>query len=196
MDTEITGASGTTSWTQLENTTIDGISICSQGAGEEQCIGRNYQVQSVHSKGFLQLAAGESETAPVNDILVRVVWFVDTQANGAIPTAGEWTSIAQSVDVLGFRNLENTKRFRFLQDQLYVVSPHNMNEGAANLFAQGVKIVPIEFNHKFKTPLMVQRSGTTQVVGSIADNVVHCWFICNEGGQVSASVQHRCRFTG
>jgi len=196
VDTEIQGSAAGVTWTQLEDNTVDGISICSQGDGESQCIGREYSIHSIHTKGIIFYTAGEAAVAPANDIFLRMVWFVDTQANGAIPTAGQWISTDGTVDALGFRNLEFTKRFRFLKDMSMSIKPGNMNEGAVNSFATGQTVTPFEFNYKFKTPLVVRRTGTTQVVASIADNVIHCWLISNEANQVSVSVQHRCRFTG
>lgn len=183
-----------TTWTALEDGTADCISATAQGDGESNRDGRVYHIRSVHVKGYMAMSTAEGQAAPTSDELARVALVWDTQTNGAQLTATDVMDGGQSIDVLAFRNLQYSKRFRVLKDSgVKRIQAHPLNEGAINSFAAAPVYVPFKFNVKFKKPIKVRCSGTTAVVTSIADNSLHV-IGCATNTNVTLVYQSRVRF--
>ncbi len=189
----------TTGWAggEMEDGTALSISAVAQGDGESQRDGRTYNITSVHVNGLVQKAATESQTAPIDEVVARVVMVLDTQTNGAQLNAEDViNAVAAGEDWLGFRNLQNTGRFRVLKDKVFTLRASNAtNEGAANLFSSGALNLPFKFNVKFKTPIKVRCTGTTAAIASIADNSIHI-IGTSQLTTTLLSYNSRIRFTG
>lgn len=190
FDTEVNNGAFATSWT-IEEPATTGLTAIAQGDGESNRDGKNYIIDSIHIKGFLNSAVQESQTAPLADILCRLVLVLDTQTNGAVLTATSVMDAGQSDDVIAFRNLQFTRRFKVLWDRSFVIKRNNTNEGAANLFAAAATNGPFfKVNHVFKGGLPVTMSSTEADIANVTDNSIHMIGIATS---TDAMLDYQCR---
>ncbi len=196
VDGEVTAEAMATTWTAHDITTTNAVPIPAIGNTESTRIGRVYHINSLHLKGQLSTAALESNGGPLTDIQVRICVVWDTQTNGAQLTATDVMDGGQTLDVLSFRNLQFSKRFRILMDRNIIIKRNSQtNEGAINLFAAPNTKLKWSFNKRFKTPVKVICSGTTGVVGSVTDNSFHVIGV-STSTEALIEYQARIRFQG
>ncbi len=189
-------------WTGAEQdpTTLDCLNGVAQGDGESNRDGRNYAIRSVHIRGWVDVAATESSLGPFGDALVRIALVLDTQTNATQLSAE--TVFTGTSAISAFRDLQNIKRFKVLKEKMILlpITQANMNEGAVNLFANGGVKRMFKINHIFNTPLIVNTSGTTNVVGVITDNSLHIIATQESASiqddQVKLTYNSRVRFVG
>ncbi len=195
FDVELNADQFSTTWATEEPATTN-LSAVAQGDGESNRDGRKYVIQSIHIKGVLGAAVQESQTTPPSDIFARLVLVVDTQTNGAQLTATDVMDGGQTNDVLSFRNLQFTKRFKVIWDRTFVIKRPNTNEGAANLFASASVVTgSFKINHAFKGGLSVTMSGTTADIANVTDNSIHMIAVADSTAGL-ISYQSRIRFVG
>ncbi len=142
------------------------INIIPQGVTEVQRIGRKCTIRSIFWKFTIDVPARDANATPSAGDELRVVLYLDKQANGA---AAATTDIFESADIHSFRNLANSGRFQILYDKLHVMNYiGGMGSDGAGVVSQpGVKRstsvakkcnIPIEF------------SSTTGAMGEIRSN--------------------------
>ncbi len=183
-------------WATMEDATILSVSSVAQGDGQSARDGRQYMIHSIHIRMRIQIASIESQATPLQDFVGRVLLVQDTQTNGAQLTATDVMDGTLDEDLLGFRNLINSKRFRVHWDKSFKIGRQQTNEGAINLFASGVQTTPIyTYNRKFKKAIPVTCLLTTGVIGAISDNSFHIIGIANSV-DARLNYQVRIRFTG
>lgn len=195
LDTELTASALATTWAALNPVGVDSLSIPAQGDGESNRDGRTYAIESVHVRGHFELAAAEGAGVPASMIECRVIVYWDTQTNGAEATATDIMDAGGTTDILAFRNLQNSKRFKVLYDKVCLLKPHALNEGAVNSFANGAVIQRFEFNKQFKKPIIVNCTGTTSSVASVSDNNIGIAAI-GTSSNATIAYQARVRFVG
>lgn len=203
LDSELTTAALTTAWATYNPTgtgCTDSLSVPAQGDGESERDGRVYYIKSVHVKGFIKMVAAESDTGPTGPIYARVVLYWDTQTNAAEAVATSIMDAGGTEDFLAFRNLQQSKRFIVLKDKTIRVDPQIVNEGSANLFANGPQQIPFAFNKTFKKHIKVRCVGTAANVSSVSDNnlgIASILSVQTEVGNLpSINYQARIRFLG
>lgn len=202
LDSELTLTATTTTWQALNPAgtgCTNSLSVPAQGDGESERDGRVYYIKSLHLRGSVQMTASESDNGPQGPAYTRVVVYWDTQTNAAEATATDIMDAGGTSDSLAFRNLQNSKRFVVLYDKTVKVTPTEMNEGAANLFAQSPAVTFWKFNKNFKKPIKVRCSGTTANVSSVTDNnigIAFCSFSSDGASLPSIQYQSRIRFQG
>ncbi len=175
LDVTRTSAAMTNTWTQHapDAGSTNCISAPVQGAGNQQRVGRTYQIMSVFVRFIISIPSDESVTLPLSNVIYRVCVVLDMQTNSTALTATDVMLATTVSDVLSFRNLEDTARFVVLYDS----GPRRMvrdvsNEGAINLFAAPLTEHVLHFYKAFKLPIKVRSSGTTANVTSAADNSI------------------------
>ncbi len=201
MDSEISATTVTTSWAAHNPAGVgctDSLSVPAQGNGEEQRIGRVYTINRILIQGVVEMAAQESVAAPMQSHRVRLIVYWDKQTNSAAATTTDIMDAGGSDDLVSFRNLQNTHRFRVLMDKTITIRyPGQTNEGAVNLFAHGKKVIPFKFYKKLN--IRVQCDGTTADVASVSDNNIGFGGIAEAGPAAQQpTVRYSCRirFTG
>lgn len=196
-DVEVLDDPFATAWAPMEPTgSVLALSVVAQGDDQSQRDGRVYHIGSIHIQGRIHRAAAESDTAPQDDIVARIVVVWDTQTNGAQLTATNVMDATQTDDFDAWRNLQFSKRFKILFDKKIVLTGRNQsNEGAVNLFASGEASTLFKFNKTFATPIKVICSATTAAVASVTDNTIHMIGVASST-QALLSYQCRTRFTG
>lgn len=196
IDTEINNEALTTSWATHEQATFDSLSATAIGDTESTRDGRVYHINSLHFKYRYRIPATEAQVTPPVQQNVRLLLVWDTQSNGAQLTATNVMDAGGTNDVLSFRNLQFTKRFRVLYDRTMNIKVPFQGQGGVDLFANQQVLSPvISVNRQFKTPIKVNCSGTTAAIGSITDNSLHCIAIGSTALPL-LSFQCRVRFSG
>ncbi len=196
LDTELTSTALTTSWAMLNPTgtgCTDSLSVPAEGDGQSARDGRKYAITKIYVHGVISCPSAESATSTPNDFRTRVVIYIDGQTNQAEANPVLVMDTGGSDDVLAFRQLENVARFKVLFDKTIVVRFGSVgNEGAANLFANGIKWIPFNYYHTFKEPLVVLANATTANVTSITDNNIGIMAICS-ATQLAPTIAYQCR---
>ncbi len=173
LDTELTTTALTASWAALNPTgtgCTDSLSVPQEGNGESQRIGRNYTIDSIFIHGVLGCIATESVVAPQNEFRARVIVYIDKQTNSAEAAPALIMDEGGANDILAFRNLQNTKRFRVILDKTVKFTfSGQTNEGAVNLFASGIIERPFNLFHRFPKGLQVQCDATNADVSSCSN---------------------------
>ncbi len=180
---------------ELDDATALAVSSIAQGDGESQRDGRKVELLSVHIKGIAILACTETVTTPTDTAIIRLILFLDKQTNGAQANAEDVVT-ATTDDVNAWRNLQNSQRFRILKDIRMQLDVTNMTQSGANDFSNAGQKVPFEMHVVFKKPIVVNHTGTTAVVTSIADNSIHLIGASTSSALVTISYTSRVRFRG
>jgi hypothetical protein len=203
-DDYVNGATIGSTWVGGElDPTVSGASCLngvSQGDGETQRDGRNFMMKSIMLRGFVDTTLQESQNTPVGDSIVRLCLVMDKQTNAAQMNAEDCMDGGVPVDTISFRNLENSRRFKVLKDITLKIegSKGAMNEGAANLFANGNVQTPFQIYHDFKRPVRVTTNGTGGTVGAITDVSLHLIGVTNAASGTNNTLYYssRLRFYG
>lgn len=196
FDTEATNDAFTTTWATMEPATTN-LTAIAQGDGESNRDGRLYAIKSIHIKGFVTTAIVESSSTPLGDEAVRFCLVHDTQTNGAQLTATDVMDGGGGVDILAFRNLAFTKRFKVLFDETLNIKQARavMSEGGVNLFATGISREMFKINKIFNPPIMVTMSDTGADIANVTDNSIHMIGVGRTGNGL-LTYQCRVRFVG
>ncbi len=123
-----------------------------EGNGASARIGRKITVRQINWRFEIKLAEADGVANPANDTTVRVLLYLDKQANGA---AAAVTDIVVASNFQSFNNLSNSKRFRTLMDRTYNLNrPSGGGNGTTSDWA-GLRVsdtffkkvnIPIEYN--------------------------------------------------
>lgn len=194
MDTELVSTVFPTSWETLENATMLCLNAIGQGFSEELRVGRKFFIHSIHIKGEVKLPRLESQVAPDEKTHCRWMLVLDTQTNAAQLAATNVMDTGGTNDVLAFRKLDRTSRFKILKSWDKIITPNNMNEGAVNLFAKTGTIVRWKYDKQFSPPLKIECITTGATVSAITDHSLHIIAITGNAG-VTMQYQCRVRFT-
>lgn len=92
------------------------VNTIEQGADENERIGRKVIIKSIHIRGRFKV---DDATANGSTTIIRMIIYVDGQANGAAAAALDMMHIASNNS---FRSLVNTGRFKFLLDKQIVLN--------------------------------------------------------------------------
>ncbi len=202
LDTELTAVNLTAAWVSLNPTgtgCTDSISVPSQGDGESDRDGRKYTIDSIMVRGHFRIAASlEDQAVPQGDIACRVIVYWDTQTNSTEATATEIMDAGETIDVLAFRNLQHSKRFRVLFDKMIIMRFNNATtSGAVNTFNVPNRRYRFNFYKKFAKGVNVTCDATTANVSSCSDNNFGIAAVCdNVIGVPQIEYQTRIRFRG
>ncbi len=197
-DIETSNDAFAVTWSTMEDSTNDSVSGVAQGDTESSRDGRVYHIHSVHIRANAHVQAIEDAPAPLVALKGRICLILDTQTNGAQLTATDVMDGGQTNDILAFRNLQFTKRFKVLWDRDFLVQRTDQTtSGAINTFNSGFMVTPtMKYNKKFSPPIKVICStGTTGVISLINDNSLH---IIGVGNATALQLDYQCRirFTG
>ncbi len=186
-----------TTWAPMEDGTILSVAGVSQGNSESQRLGRKMSILSIHVKAVVKMAAVEANVNVRTDTRGRIALVLDTQTNAAQLTATDVFDDGQTDDVLAFRDLQFTSRYKVLWDRPWILKTQQMAQGGIDLFAHSDTFTSVmRFNKLFKKPIEVTyNSTTTGVIAAITDNSLHIIGISNSTTAL-LSYQVRIRFTG
>jgi len=171
-----------------------------QGTKEVERIGNKICMTNFNWKGFIYLdpVAGAGTTS--GGALVRYIFFIDKQANGAAPT---FANIVTTQDIAGtteanfasFINLDNRDRFEIIRDTWIDIG--SISDTATQSYAMGNGIQNLNMFMKLGNRETVYNAGTAGTVGDITSGSLYCFLISNNANAsgVTANLSFRVRFT-
>ncbi len=160
--------------------------ILVQGDGDSQREGRKVVVSSLFFRGSLTMPSQTNKDSTSDRI--RLIVYVDKQANKAAPAI---LDILETADQDSFRNLTNTKRFRFLYDKTVAMNClGGAGNGTADAWAESVKHLQMSFTD---LNLPIQYTSTTGAITENTSNVIGMMGI-TQGGDAKIEGNWRCRY--
>lgn len=169
----------------VANTPLNGIA---QGDDDHQRDGRRATLASVHVKCLVQ-------TNTINAATVRMLLVMDDQCNGQLPQPDDVLADKSNtqLNLVTWRNLDNTNRFKILKDKLVHINPAigydtsgtgtQIHSNPSQLFEMNVKLNDV-----------VNYSGTGSTVASINDKALYLFLLSDQTG--SYHIVSRVRFYG
>lgn len=168
---------------------VSSINLIPEGTDPSERIGRKIVVRSLHCKSRLQLdhTTGDSSSCGI----VRIMWFVDKQTNGAAATV---LDILNSADWDSFRNMENGSRFQILSDKTHFMNKTSgAGDGATNDWPQYCK--NYKFNKRCNIPITFD--GATGALTEICCNNIGLLLITESTASVPSFLgKVRVRYMG
>ncbi len=168
----------------------DSVNHVVQDTSENGRIGRKIVVSSIHLRAAYVLP--ETVTAAQMDQYLRVIVFVDHQANGTAATMADIVSTAGTVDIDSFRNLSNVGRFHILLDKVFSPHVNAIGQTAAGAFTSIPRINAFLFNKRVNIPIEFDSSAADGSMGTITSNNIGVMAICFSGA-VLPKVGYTCR---
>ncbi len=149
------------------------LNTIAQGTGESQRVGRKCVIKKIQLKYNLNLFAGISQA---NHDDVRVILYLDKQANGAIGTVA---TILQTDNFQSFRNMENVGRYVVLMDRLHI-----MNHSAAGGNGTAIETCTKTTNHSFYKDcnIPIEYSGANGTIDEVRSNNLGLMVLTATGG--------------
>jgi len=166
------------------NDTLNGLS---EGNTDSTRVGNRITVKSV-------MLRGKATVAPSNDFgnakqTVRIIVYLDRQANGATAAVGD---ILASADYRSFNNLDNSDRFRTLAEEtIDLVATGAAATGAAFSFSGDTK----SFFLKAKLNLDFKYKGNAGTVADLSGNNIGVLVIGETDGLGTLGYIARVRYT-
>ncbi len=152
------------------------INIIAQGVTESQRIGRKCTIKSINWRYYITLPLQDAVALPVTGDTLRMILYLDKQANGATATSA---GILESDDWQSFRNLANSGRFQVLLDKDHTINYRCMNSDGAGLTSQSQVVTLGSFYKKCNIP--VEFDSTTGAITEIRSNNIGLLLISSQG---------------
>lgn len=139
--------------------TQSGLHFClvPQNTTEVTRIGNKICVKNFNFKGMIYLDPDVGAGTTSGGAVVRYIFFIDKQANGAQATAANLLSSISARLTDSFRELDEVERFIIIKDKTIAISPKMWNPTATAAFGQ----VIVPFKCSWKGDLPVHFSSTT-----------------------------------
>ncbi len=143
----------------------DSINKIAQGVTEVQRVGRKCTLKSINWRFDCTLPESDAAGTPAPPDVVRVIMYLDKQANGA--TAAQ-SDILESADYQSFNNLANKSRFRTLMDRTYALNYAGLGSDGAAVISNNEVVHQDSFFKKVNIPL--EFDSTTGAITEIKSN--------------------------
>ncbi len=156
-----------------------------QGVTESTRVGRKCVISNIGWR--FQIGLNNINQGVGSTDTVRVILYLDKQANGAIITN---TDLLESADYQSFNNLSNSGRFRVLMDRTYTVKHH-----AGGWDGTGVDYAADSVSDTFfkRCSIPLEFSGTTGALTELRSNNLAI-LLCGQGGVAFFNSKMRFRF--
>jgi len=179
---------------EADPVTVLCLNAMAQGDGAQTRDGRRVIMHSVHVKARVLYRA--TQDTAVSSGTVRFALVLDSQTNGAQLNAEDvFEDPATGIDTNAFRKIEWGQRFKVLADKTLSLEPKGMGLLTTTTLWSTGALRQIKINKKLGIP--VNYSGTTGVIGSVADYSLHvlCWVDSTVQGSLTLTYAARIRFT-
>lgn len=160
------------------------LNLLVQGSGETQRVGRKVVLKSIHLRGFCEA----NDSATVGAEAVRIIIYLDKQANGAAATVGD---ILESADYRAFNDLEAFGRYIILKDWYFALNRMvNATITADKLFSVGMVL---SWNRRVNIPLYFE--GSTGALTEVKSNNIGVMAITRSNLVVGVEYHTRIRYS-
>ncbi len=167
----------------------DSVNLVPQGVTESQRVGRKCTLRQIFWRGNVTIPLNELEGGPGAGDRVRLIMYVDKQANGATATQA---GILESTNYDAYRNLANSGRFVILMDRMITLNYLTCTHFAVNSFSHAKVNRQFSFFKRCAIPL--EFDNTTGAITEIRSNNVGILIMC-ENGDAGITSQVRVRFS-
>ncbi len=171
--------------------TEDSCNVIAQGTTESTRLGRKITVKSINWRFSMILAAAPNRADPVDGETIRVILYLDKQANGATAVT---TEILESADYQSFNNLANKSRFRTLMDRTYEIHHDLAQTDGTNTGSYPEKQVNDSFFKKCNIPIEYDNTATDGSIATIRSNNIGVLLLA-KNGTTSFDSKMRLRFS-
>ncbi len=165
---------------------VPSCNLIAQGTTEIQRIGRKCTIKEIDWRYVLRK---NSSTGLVGDDIVRIILYLDKQANGAAPAV---LDILETADFQSHYNLVNQSRFRFLIDSTTAV---NGAAAAGDGATQDLFSRSYSKRYRKKCNIPIEFSSTVGSITEIRSNNIGLLLISRDGTSGLESSM-RLRFSG
>jgi len=141
--------------------------IIAQGTTESTRLGRKLTIKSINWRFQVTLPELDAVADPGPVDAVRVILYLDKQANGATAAV---TDILESADFQSFNNLANKSRFRTLMDRTYAINYSNLASDGAGVVSSAGENIQDSFFKKCNIPIEYDNTGTDGALTSQRSN--------------------------
>lgn len=170
---------------------IASLNILPQGIAANERIGRKVTITKIKIRYRLSLATQQNASTLAASDTVRVMIFIDKQANGATAVGSD--ILRDSTDYHSFRLLSNVGRFVILQDSYVVMDFKSTGYDTVNTqFNQAGGQMYIRFNKTVSLP--IEFSGVTGAITEIQSNNIGMLLI-SSNGLTGMNGKSRIRYT-
>lgn len=168
----------------------DSLIEIAQGTTEKTRIGRKCTITNIGFRYENIMKGHESQAAALPGESVRMIIFLDKQANGATAAV---LDILETANWLSFNNLANSNRFKTLLDRTIDLNPTNLTSEGSNVVTQSA----IHHNGSWymKCSIPIEYSGTAGAITEIKSNNIGFLIIASGAGNTSFGAKFRFRFT-
>ncbi len=174
----------------------DSVNLIAQGTSESQRIGRKVTLKHIAYRYSYHMDRKQDQTSIVNGQVVRLILYIDKQANGA--TAAVTDILEEATDnYLSFLNLANKGRFVILMDRSHDLNYYTMtvidNAGVPNYSSQ--KIIKIADEFQTDLDLPINFNSTAGAITEITSNNIGLLFTSTDFNTLDIESRVRIRFT-
>ncbi len=166
------------------------LCVPTAGTGNQQRIGSKLTIRSINFRMFLSINANESQVTPNPMIMSRA--FVGINVGGGTVTNTSVMDTGATSQLLAWRNIDHTEDHLMVKDFRIIAKPQDMNEGSANLFANGVTISEVvSWTKTYPKGLQMKFVTATDTP---ARNAIFMMLVSTATGAV-LNIETRCRYT-
>ncbi len=165
---------------------IPSLNVVPQGNGESERIGRKVTIKSISIRARFNIEGADSAVDGTRTL--RFILYQDTQTNGAAATVG---AILQTPNYLSFRQLDNTGRFRLLEDKYHTL---RITASESLLLSFNTSKVFGVFK-KMNTPIEYDNSATDGSIATQRSNNFGIILLGDIGGHATVDLTIRIRYS-
>ncbi len=167
------------------------INLVPQGIAENQRIGRKIQIRSIACRWWYNLPVQQDQADIPSGDTLRIIVFLDRQANGANAAV---TDILETAQIESYINLANKNRFQIIMDRKYT-----LNRQVAVTDGTNQSTTPLfQFNDQWykKLNIPVEFNSTAGAITEVRSNNFAMLYI-SQNGKVGVGTQRtRIRYDG
>lgn len=141
------------------------INLIAQGITESTRIGRKCTIKSINWHYQLTIPEIDAGTTPAEAESIRVILYLDKQANGATAAV---TDLLETAHWLSFRNLVNVGRFKVLHDKVHTLTYGGMASDEAAKISQAKVVREVAFYKAVNSP--IEFNSTAGAITEIRSN--------------------------
>lgn len=150
---------------------LNSLCLVPQGTTDQTRVGNKITLKNINLRGFA--SNDDAAAGTLQPGILRVILFVDKQANGATATV---TDILQSASISSFRNMDQVDRFVILKDQFYKTVVTVTNSTGTPHSDQGNTL----WKMSVKCNIDVHFSSTTGAITELKSNNVGLLYVTDQ----------------
>ncbi len=170
-------------------TIVPTVNIIAQGVTESERIGRKCTISQINWRYQCTLPVRDAQMTPGGFDVVRVIMFLDRQANKATALV---TDVLESVNWQSFNNLVNKNRFLILHDKEVELNYEGMASDGAGVVSQAAYALSGSFYKKVNIP--IEFNAAAGAMTEITSNNIGVLLISSKG-VAGFNSKIRLRFT-